>query len=314
MASAALIDQLERDLKVRFAEEFDLFVGTSTGGLIALGLASGMSGAELVDLYERLAPMIFPRSCPRRMLRYGRWMIAARYSHVPLESALKDQFGTTTLGDIRAAGRLVAVPAFNWSTRQVRVFKTDHHADLTTDSKIRLADVARATSAAPTYFPPAELPRYGDDGVIEQYVDGGLFANNPALVAYVEAIHYLGTAPADLRLLSIGASPSRAAGLPRRSRRVFTGGAIEWSVAPTVMIDAGMQSAEHMVDLLLRTHNSAARVYARALIDTGGFASKMDDSHPDVVQQLRRLGGQRGTDPILRASVRGLLDLGDSHG
>ncbi len=203
LATASFLAEVERHFRIKISEEFDLFCGTSTGGIIALGLAHGLSGAEIVELYKRLGEQVFNNRFPGlRTLRVIRGLFFARYSNKKLKEALDATFKEATLGDIKARGKFVVVPSFCLTTGRPRVFKTDHSAELTLDSGYRLRDVALATSAAPTFLPIVTIIS-PTSGAQEQFVDGGVYANNPALLALTEAVGYLGRRASDLQILSI---------------------------------------------------------------------------------------------------------------
>ncbi|MDN6868907.1 CBASS cGAMP-activated phospholipase [Aeromonas caviae] len=167
----------------RISQHFDLIAGTSIGGILALGLASGMKARDLRDLLDNERLTIFPRPVLRnifsviRYLRSLRLPFTSRYSANPLKKILTEVFKDQTIGDLHTP---VIIPAVNATTGMVQMFKTPHHPDFKQDWKNKLVDVALATSAAPTYFPAHVF----NDCI---YVDGGLVANSPALAAIHEA-------------------------------------------------------------------------------------------------------------------------------
>lgn len=203
LATASFLAELERHFKVKIADEFDLFCGTSTGGIIALALAHGKSAAEIVELYKRLGVEVFDNRFPgSKVVRSIRGLFFAKYSNAKLIEALRATFADATLGDVMGRGKFVLVPAFCLTSGTPRIFKTDHSPELTRDSGYRLADVALATSAAPTFLPIASLTS-PTSGAVEQFIDGGVYANNPTLLAFTEGVGYLGRRPSDLQILSV---------------------------------------------------------------------------------------------------------------
>ena len=110
-----------------------------------------------------------------------RQALGRRYSAQPLESVLDEYFGDRRLGD--SCVRLV-VPAYH-AESGIHLFKTSHHSRLRIDWQERMAIVARATAAAPTYLPPLELV----PGL--RLIDGGVWADNPVQIAVTEALGYL---------------------------------------------------------------------------------------------------------------------------
>lgn len=206
--SAAILAALEEDLKTRITDHFDLIAGTSTGGLIAIALGLGLSPREIVHFYTHNGPAIFPGASSwwRCALHWHR----SKYDPAPLESALKSCFGERLFGE--STKRLV-IPSYNLGEDDVYIFRTPHHERLRRDLKVPAWKVARATSAAPTYFPSF----CGIDG--QRLIDGGVWANNPTMVALVESFGTLGVALADTHILSIGTTDSlnsRDRSWPRR--------------------------------------------------------------------------------------------------
>lgn len=192
--SAAFLSKLEEDLNTKITDHFDLIVGTSTGGIIALGLGLGLTPKELVDFYFEKGPEIF-RKVP---LWTGlRNLLFAKYSGKVIEGVFQEDkcFGDKLLGESKK--RLV-VPSYNIDTSDVYIFKTAHHERFKTDYKVPAWKIARATSAAPTFFPISN----NIDSI--RLVDGGVWANNPAMVGLFEAIAVLDVPLADVRIFSVG--------------------------------------------------------------------------------------------------------------
>jgi patatin-like phospholipase/acyl hydrolase len=173
---------------------FDLIAGTSVGGIIALGLGLGLTANELARFFVEKGPRIFPRSkLPTSVLRL--MCGGERYRPDGLRSALETAFGSKTLDDSRV--RLL-IPAFDATRADIHIYKTPHHERLGMDYRVSAVDVAMATAAAPTYF-----PAYDSEHHI-QFVDGGLWANNPVAFAVVEGIGLLGWDRAEIDVLSVG--------------------------------------------------------------------------------------------------------------
>jgi hypothetical protein len=147
--SAALLAYIEEDLQTEITKHFDLIVGTSTGGIIALGLGLGIKPAKILDFYVQKGRYIFPPSgiFNRRSARH--W-VRHKYNNAPLERALRSCFGDSRLGESKK--RLV-IPSFNLADNDVKLFKTAHHKRFRRDYKLEAWKIAMATSAAPTYFP-----------------------------------------------------------------------------------------------------------------------------------------------------------------
>lgn len=207
--AAAFLATIEEATGKRVAHYFDLIAGTSTGGIIALGLGLGMSGREIVQFYVNDGPRIFDQqksldsngwlsgmaatvaaSCKR-----GKQLAAPKYDPTQLKNALERAFQSKRLGD--SAVRLV-IPAYHADKEDVYVFKTKHHPRLQMDWKESAVNVALATAAAPTYFQAHAMPSGAP------LIDGGIWANNPAGLAAVEARSVLDWKDDDLFIVRLG--------------------------------------------------------------------------------------------------------------
>lgn len=220
--TASFLAELERETGAPIGRYFDLAAGTSTGGIIALAVALGEPANRIVDFYRNAGPKIFTRQAPMKRGWFsgvGRALLArrlrhvglayddlfqARYDSVELRRALQEVFGTKTLLDAKTH---VLIPAVDLSRGSPVVFKTPHLPDANSRDRSFLAvDIALATAAAPTFFPHAAI-RPGS-----AYSDGGLWANNPALVAVAEVlrIRKSGTRDFDgVQVLSVGTGRGR---------------------------------------------------------------------------------------------------------
>ncbi len=232
--TAKLLADLERDLGVQIGDHFDLITGTSTGAIIALGLAFRIPASDILHFYRDKGPKIFDASS------FG--IISTRYSAEPLRVALTDVFGEKTLAD--SSNRLV-IPAFNLQRREVKLFKTRHSPRFLRDWKMRAVDVALASAAAPTY-----LPAFVDESLIK-YVDGGIWANNPSLVGIIEAMTVLGVDRSQINLLSIGTTREV---VRMDAVRGNAGRALWASQVSDVFIGADSVAVEAMCEHLLRDH------------------------------------------------------------
>jgi hypothetical protein len=219
----AFLASIEEQLDRPIGEYFDLITGTSTGGIIALGLGLGLKASEILDLYERRGPEIFGQNLNPiqnflvNKLRLIRWPFCSKYSSENLCSVLEELFGDKQIGHSKT--RLV-IPAWNSVRQKVYIYKTAHHQRFKTDYKSKVIDVALATSAAPTYF---------QQHLTEECVgliDGGIWANNPTAVAVTEAIGILNWPANQLYVLSLGcldevySLPKRAGLMPLASKLI----------------------------------------------------------------------------------------------
>uniref|UniRef100_Q07NQ4 Patatin n=1 Tax=Rhodopseudomonas palustris (strain BisA53) TaxID=316055 RepID=Q07NQ4_RHOP5 len=198
---AAFLARLEEHLEHPIGHYFDLIAGTSTGGIIAIGLGLGLSAADILKLYVERGPAIFDQqhgpieNFVRRAARSVAHLVVTKHSSEPLRSALEEILGSRKLGESRT--RLV-IPAWHPVLERVYIYKTAHDPRLETDYRQPAIDAAMATAAAPTFLKP-----HMTESLVE-LVDGGVWANNPIGVAATEAVGLLGWPGNKLNILSIG--------------------------------------------------------------------------------------------------------------
>src|SRR4051812_34696215 len=218
---------LEQSLGQPIATYFDLIVGTSTGGIIALGLGLGLSARDVLSFYEEHGPSIFRGSRAARALRQ---IGISKYNSNPLREALRTVFGDRKLGE---STRRLVVPSCNLDTGEVHIWKTSHHPRLERDYTASVIEVALSTAAAPTYFPThrssAGIP----------LVDGGMWANNPVGIALVEATGILEWPRDSLRVLSLGCTTTPLSTGVLRNRAL---GWLFWRMKMTEVLLAAQSS------------------------------------------------------------------------
>jgi patatin-like phospholipase len=177
------LDQLTGTSQL-LCERFDLIGGTSTGAILAAGLALGMRAQELRDFYLEYGPKIFTKGCLLNRFKY-------KYPCTAIEEQLKEQFGeATTLGDerLRTTVLLVTKNATQGNDWFFTNWKQNKYYEA--NKKIPLWHIVRASSAAPTYFPPHEFGIPDGQGGTQtcEFIDGGVSSyNNPALQLFLEA-------------------------------------------------------------------------------------------------------------------------------
>lgn len=200
--SASVLAKIERDhCNSPIADHFDMIVGTSTGGIIALGLGAGRTAEEVRDLYLERGDQIFPpfgSSIYDRLHRFWntkvRGIFRYRYDRRNLESLLDELLGDLTFG---ASKYRHVIPAIDGRYGEVALFKNRFHSDYARDHLMKMSDIALATSAAPTIFEAHDA-----DGF--RFIDGGIWANNPAMLGVLEALISFDVRPSQIRVLSVG--------------------------------------------------------------------------------------------------------------
>lgn len=266
-------------------KHFDLICGTSTGGIIALALSLGIPAREILNLYRNNASTIFG-SKRRNFFKY------ASYNNKPLEDLLKEIFNKYHIDDsdprvIDAQVKLL-IPTYSLVDGKTQILKTPHSTDLLIDKHIPMYMVGMATSAAPTYFNAySNTFRKQDSNSIEHFsnkVDGGVYANNPALLGVIEAQTRLESELSDIELFSIGTGHKKFTDTKHRKR---------WPLAYWIMkkrlIDLFMQSQAqitHNTISVLKKFNDDF-IYHR--IDTeydNNFNLQMDDTDKNKLDKL----------------------------
>lgn len=269
--TAHVLARLEEDLEIDIRDSFDLITGTSAGGIIALALGAGLRPAEIVEHYTKLARTVFPRR------RRAAWRLPARairptYRQGPLREALTEILGERTL--LNSEKRLL-VPSWDLHNGNVHIFKTPHHPRLRRDWRIRMVDVALATSAAPTFLPAAEI-----DG--HRLVDGGIWANNPSVLGIGEAVSMLEVPLGAISVLNIGTTTE----LQNPKPSLLRGGLGTWamSAVPTIL-NAASRGGEGIAMHLIGKEN-----YCRFDAHVPGGLYALDDANPrDLVSLASRV-------------------------
>jgi patatin-like phospholipase/acyl hydrolase len=196
------------------ARYFDMIAGTSTGGIIALALAHGLTAEEALKIYAERGNRIFPTR--RKLARWVRWTRAPKYDSAALRDELLGVFGEKV---IDAAMTRLIIPSFEGRHGEPFIYKTPHHPDYQKDRHKNFAHVALHTAAAPTYFEGVD-----DDGYV--MLDGGLWANNPVMNAIVDALACYDITRDQIRVLSLGTGDSTFT----VADRVRKGGLAHWAV------------------------------------------------------------------------------------
>lgn len=293
--SAIILSQFE-DVFGPIHDHFNLICGTSTGGIIALALASGIRASEIVQFYSEEGPKIFPYHKKWVLnLHFAKSLIfTSKYSDVILKSALENVFGDKNIGDCKTN---VLIPSFNITTGEPYVFKSDHVPALTRDKCRLLTEVALATSAAPTYFPINEL---NTQKGTEQFVDGGVWANNPSLLGITEYLtHYKDDNRYDnYALLSIS-SLNEKVRFPEpakvKKRMSFLG----WGQNLfSLMIDAQSGATHNFINYLLRSSNNGKylRIPSAELTAAEKYFIALDRASKNSIEIMKQKGIEKANE------------------
>ncbi|MDQ6914695.1 MAG: patatin-like phospholipase family protein [Actinomycetota bacterium] len=283
---ATVLVDLETRAGRPIAELFDLVAGTSTGGILALGVTiprpdgrPAYRASDLVELYVREGPNIFHRSIFDRV-RSLEGALDERYPADGLERVLEGAFGVARLRDALSE---VIVTAYDTYRRQPFFFRSSRaRRDPAYDYPMHLA--ARATSAAPTYF---EAARVVNEASGDEYslVDGGLFAANPAMVALAELLR--GDRDRPVKLLSLGTGQHT-----RRYpwKEVKDWGALEWA-RPVIdmLLDGSSDATEFEAAQLTAARGDR---YWRVQTELRKSSDNLDDATEDNLRHLQEEAGE----------------------
>jgi patatin-like phospholipase/acyl hydrolase len=306
---AVLLAEIERLTGRPACELFDLIAGTSTGGIIALGLTvpgeqnSGAgrrprwSANDLADLYHREGPKIFHRSLVRTIETVD-GLLVEKYGAKGLEEALERYMGGALLSDALTD---VLIPSYDIQKHEPFFFKSfrprPHAGPAPRDSTVKsgsgdpspssadypMTVVARATSAAPTYFEPDHVLTSLPGSAPPDYalVDGGTFANNPAMCAYAEALR--NQPGADVFVVSLGTG--------RLTDSISYGQARHWGLVQWarpllgVIMDGSSAAIDYQLDELLGSDVGHFRFQA----ELEGVSDSLDDASVSNMDGLREL-------------------------
>jgi patatin-like phospholipase/acyl hydrolase len=275
---AIILGAFEKALAKPLHKVFDLIAGTSTGGIIALGLGTKCKGdgpytsGDLLELYVQNGPAIFRR----QLLTVIRQVFRPKYSPAALESILTKYFGDTVFS---SALTNLLISSYNLQSQLPFFFKSERaKSDPDYDWKVR--DIARATSAAPTFFPPFHLQSGAQDYAL---VDGGVFANNPAMAAYAEARHVYPEAQQYL-VVRVGTGD--------RQDHISFAAARNWGLLPWAkqIVPVFMDSVSEAVDYELNQLPSCAYHMFQPSLE--GASNEMDDVSAENLSNLQSLANR----------------------
>ncbi len=305
----------------RLSEYFDLICGTSTGALIALGLAAGRKCDEIANTYLTKGPVIFGDQCRASQALYSfrQLLLGARYGNKALREAVGDLLGDRTFS---SAENYLLIPVTNLGNYTPRIFKTRHSKGYY-DGNSQMADIAMASAAAPTFFPIIPAP----DSKNGLYADGGMVANNPTLLGAFEAFRvFVGPTSerkefSELAVLSLGSYGSPQ-GFRKRwfSHNVRMNQSIlGWAMPQAnnipllnVLMDGQTALAERSVHIFKEftpafrhyCRVDATRCKCRSTPDSQLLSFNLADARPHKLKDLEGFGMMDGqsaaTDPAVR--------------
>lgn len=299
--SARVLNQYEEIFKCNMSEMFDMICGTSTGGIIALALSIGKRAEDIADLYFHKGPLIFPNG--NRIISWLRKkqqvFLKSKYSNEVLKKELSNFFGQLKMEE---AETLLCIPSYNLSNGMPRVFKFPHQeGGFTMDKGILMRDVAMATSAAPSILPVTEIANCF-------YIDGGIWANNPSLVALVEALQYYvgeGKEYSEVEILSIGNISQTVGAIPstKKCRSIF-----DWK---SDLVEVVMSGQSYSINFILSKFSSLndipvkyVRVESEKLSSEQYSIVGLDNTNKESLDLLSSQGERQGHVSAARDDVK----------
>jgi patatin-like phospholipase/acyl hydrolase len=266
LVTAVWLHALERRLGGSLHEHFDLVAGTSTGSILACGIAKGLRPKDIVDLYENHGREVFPGRARRLWSRATRLASegasAPKYDDEGLERVLRREFGNELFGDLQIKPTLVT--AYNVFAREAVVFKNTKPEH----EQLAVWEVVKASASAPTYF-PAHVTRI--EGALSPLIDGGVVANNPVACAIAEGLRVQGVGGCGLEDFVVASFGTGQSTRPISVEDSQEWGALEWAIP--------------VIDVLFDGASDANDYVARQLIPSGRyfrFQTRLSDAYDDM--------------------------------
>jgi uncharacterized protein len=284
---AMILDEIERRTGKRTVELFDVVAGTSTGGILGLavtlrgsdGQGSRYTAAEMVEHYVRNGPTIFPTSAIRNFLSYFR---GPKFPRSGIESVLKETFGEARLSDCLVD---VIIPSYNIEIDEPVLF-TSREARRDARQDFPMWQIARATSAAPSFFAPCVIPAIDTSMPDLTLVDGGVFANNPTMCAFSLAQQWHQGEDVRFAVVSLGSGRLTHKYNHRMARNW---GLIFWAVPLLNIIFDGTSEADDLYMRNLIGEFKDPTLYYRFQGVLDEMDEHMADARPENIEVLKNV-------------------------
>ncbi len=294
----------------RIADYFDMIVGTSTGGILACYYLfpnperhlpntpnSKYTAREALEFYIHKGKFIFDDSKKKSWFGIRQLFNATRFSSDNIESIFNEQFGEVMYNELL---QRCIVTAYNLQTQKSIFFNNREKRQKAQVRKFKIKDVARSTSAAPTYFSPAKIINYANNSEMVN-IDGGVFGNNPTMCAYAEArttyfesVAITHPSAKDMMILSIGTGSSNME--LKNVSKSGDWGVINWAKSiPDIMMDGGLDTVNYQVNLLFDTltgedKKNYKRVDVPESLRNAYYNSDMSDASKENIDKLQSAG------------------------
>lgn len=309
---ATIIQYIEKQLQVKtdnpnakIADFFDLIAGTSTGGILTCiylvpdekneDKTAKFSAEEALNFYIKEGYKIFNASKISDWKRLWGLSNATKFSPKNIEHLFNDKFGNLMMGSLL---RPCIITSYNMKSKAAYFFNSRESKDLKRSFYVR--DVARSTSAAPTYFPPAKIKNcITNEEMIN--LDGGVFANNPSMCAYAEARNtafpereIIKPSAKEMLILSLGTGGG-SFDLPDLNKS-SKWGVLNWAKSiPDIMMDGSVDTVAFQMKEIFDTLKSKEdrKAFLRIDVDENTrkmYSSDMSDASPENIQKLIEAG------------------------
>jgi patatin-like phospholipase/acyl hydrolase len=288
---ATVLTEIETRTGKRTAELFDLVAGTSTGGILALGCVkpgsdggSQYAASDLAELYEREGHHIFDRSLWHELVDLDN-LAGPKYPRQGIEAVLEQYFGDAKLSE---AVTETLVTSYELETREPWFFARHKARENPSEDDFPMRFVARATSAAPTYFEPEEVSNMHPHGGL---IDGGVYANNPAMCAYVETKKLQETGQFNRQIEEVLVV---SLGTGQHTRPIHYAAAEDWGLARwakpilDVVFDGVSDTVDHQMTILCKESDAGDPRYYRFQTELTLGSDDLDDTSAANMNALKQ--------------------------
>jgi patatin-like phospholipase/acyl hydrolase len=286
IVSAMVLAEIERRIGKRCAAIFDFIAGTSTGGIIALGLTKPdktgrhpeYTALDLAELYQTQSKHIFSRTLVHQILALDH-LIDEKYQSRGVDEVLHSFFGQSLLSDSLTE---VLITSYDIERRSPFFFKR-HKAKKSDGRDYLIREIARATSAAPSYFEPAKCTNI-DKSQTFFLIDGGVYANHPAMCAYAE-VKALYPDVNQITLVSLGTGGVQR---PYRYEDAKGWGTAQWMVPLLdVIFDGVAETVDYQLQHIFMLNQSEKNNYNRITVPVPPGYIEFDDTSEASLRILK---------------------------
>ena len=300
---AIILAEVEKRTGKRICEMFDLIAGTSTGGILAVGLAKPhpfhpqmphYTAENLIDWYRQEGERIFYEPLAERLTKADDFM-KPKYSAKGRDEVLTEYLGDTCL---KKALTGVFLTSYDIELRMPIIFVSNQQAEIKGESFRKICtgftmkEAAMATSAAPSFFEPYHLPTIQTPTGFYTLVDGGVFATNPTSLAIMEAVITAQKAGEKLAIDEILVVSLGTGSMTRKYpyEQAKNWGLLGW-VEPliNILMDGLSESVASQLEQLLPQAQGYPKLYYRFQAPLTEANDNLDDASPDNIRKLEAL-------------------------